>query len=52
MRLAKRRNWLLGGLAAAVLLLLAYAWIDGGERPLRTISQPVAVPQSGAETRG
>ncbi|MEO6718110.1 MAG: hypothetical protein ABIM50_12795 [Novosphingobium sp.] len=44
MTLAMRRNWLLGGLVAAVLLLLAYAWIDGGKRPLRNIAQPVAVP--------
>jgi len=41
-----RRNWLLGGLVAAVLLLLAYAWFDGGERPLRIISQPVAIPEA------
>ena len=39
---------MLGGLVAAVVLLLAYAWIDGGERPLRNISQPVAIP----DTRG
>jgi len=43
--LAKRRNWLLGGLAVAVVLLLAYAWFDGGERPPRTISEPVAIPE-------
>jgi hypothetical protein len=42
-----RRNGLLWGLGAAVLLLIAYAWIDGGERPLREISHNVAVP--GAE---
>jgi hypothetical protein len=41
-----RRKWLLGGLVAAVLLLLAYAWIGGGERPLRTISEPVAIPDA------
>ena len=40
-----RGNWLLWGLAAAVLLLLIYAWIDGGRTPLRPISEPVAVPE-------
>jgi hypothetical protein len=39
-----RKNGLLWGLGAAVLLLIAYAWIDGGEQPLREIAQPVAVP--------
>ena len=39
-----RKNLLLRGLGAAVLLLIAYAWIDGGERPLGEISQTVAVP--------
>jgi len=34
--------------AAALALLLAYAWIDGGEEPLRPIAEPVAVPQSTA----
>ena len=33
------------GLAIVVILLLAIAWIDGGEEPLREISQPVAVPE-------
>jgi len=33
------------GLAVVVILLLAIAWLDGGEEPLREISQPVAVPQ-------
>jgi hypothetical protein len=31
---------------ALVVLLLAYAWIDGGEEPLRPIAQPVQVPES------
>ena len=36
------------GLALALLVvaLLVYAWIDGGEEPLRPISQPVAVPEA------
>ncbi|WP_336976925.1 hypothetical protein [Altererythrobacter fulvus] len=31
-------------LAVIVLLVLALAWFDGGEQPLRQISQPVAMP--------
>jgi hypothetical protein len=33
-------------IAAALLgALLLYAWIDGGEEPLRPIVQPVAMPE-------
>ena len=39
-----RWNWLLAGLAGAVLLLLVIAWIAGGREPVRAITQPVAVP--------
>lgn len=39
-----RRNWLLIVLAAAAALLLAYAWIDGGTEPVRTIADPIPVP--------
>jgi len=35
---------ILEGLAVIAVLLLAYAWYDGGEEPLRNISEPVAVP--------
>lgn len=42
---AKRRAVLFAGLAA--LLLMAFAWMDGGEEPLHTIVQPVAVPNEG-----
>ena len=36
----------IGWLAAALVgVLLVYAWIDGGEEPLRTIEQPVALPE-------
>lgn len=42
---AKRRAGLLAGIAA--LLLTALAWIDGGEEPLHTIVQPVAIPDEG-----
>jgi hypothetical protein len=41
-----RRNWLVWGMVTAVLLIVAYAWIDGGLRPLREISVPVAMPGS------
>lgn len=30
---------------ALVVLLLAYAWFDGGEEPLRPIAEPVEVPE-------
>ena len=36
-----RKKWIAGVLVA---LVLAYAWIDGGEEPLRPIAEPVAVP--------
>ena len=39
-----RRNGLLWGLAAAVLLVIAYAWIDGGLRPIREIAETLPVP--------
>ncbi|ANY20410.1 hypothetical protein A6F68_01900 [Tsuneonella dongtanensis] len=28
-----------------VVVLLAYAWVDGGEEPLRPIAEPVEVPE-------
>ena len=31
-------------LAAIVVLLLVYAWYDGGEKPLREIVEPVGMP--------
>ncbi len=40
-----RKGWLWAGVAAIVLLVLTYAWIDGGREPLRVISEPVAVPE-------
>lgn len=39
-----RINRLLIGLAAAVVLLLAYAWYDGGAEPVRLIAEPIPVP--------
>ena len=35
----------IGWIATALLgALLVYAWIDGGEEPLRPIEQPVPLP--------
>jgi hypothetical protein len=37
-------------IAVAVLILLgliALAWFDGGEEPLRPIAEPVALPEQG-----
>ena len=33
--------------AALVAGLLALAWFDGGEKPLRPIAAPVALPEQG-----
>lgn len=33
-------------LAVLGAALLAWAWIDGGRKPLREIAEPVAVPES------
>lgn len=40
-----RKGSLLAGIAAIVLLVLAYAWIDGGREPLRPIAEPIPVPE-------
>jgi hypothetical protein len=42
--IAMRVKWLLLGLALAIVALLAFAWIDGGREPVRTITVPVALP--------
>lgn len=42
-----RRNTVLLAIAAgaaAIAVILAYAWIDGGREPARMIVEPVAVP--------
>ncbi|MBW8754793.1 MAG: hypothetical protein JF595_11695 [Sphingomonadales bacterium] len=44
MTVSMRKTWLVAGIAAIVVLVLGYAWIDGGREPLRTISEPIAVP--------
>jgi hypothetical protein len=33
-----------GAIVVLVAALVLYAWIDGGEEPLRPIAQPVALP--------
>ena len=35
-----------GVVVALVAALLLYAWIDGGEAPLRPISEPVPLPEA------
>ena len=41
-----RKGWLWAGISAIALLVLAYAWIDGGREPLRTITERVRVPEA------
>lgn len=43
--IAMRWNLIMAGLAALVLLLLLLAWMRGGPEQMRTISQPVEVPE-------
>jgi hypothetical protein len=40
-----RRTWLVVAIMGIVIAVLAAAWLDGGRRPLRTISEPVPVPE-------
>ena len=40
---SRRINHIAGAL---VVLLLIYAWIDGGAEPLHPIAEPVAVPEN------
>ena len=44
--MAMRKDWLLAGVFALVIAFLAYAWIDGGEEPVRRIVEPIPVPES------
>jgi hypothetical protein len=39
-----RQTWIVAAMAALVLLILLYAWIDGGREPLRPISERVPIP--------
>jgi hypothetical protein len=41
------KGWVLAGAATIVFLVLACAWTDGGREPLRAISEPVAVQETG-----
>jgi hypothetical protein len=43
--IVRRWNWLLAGLAVIVLLVVAYAWVDGGSEPIREISEPLQLPE-------
>ncbi|MDE8654357.1 hypothetical protein [Novosphingobium album (ex Liu et al. 2023)] len=45
MTVGMRWGWLLGSLAALTIVVLAYAWIDGGREPVRPIAVPVPVPE-------
>jgi hypothetical protein len=40
-----RWHWLSLGLAAVIVLVLAYAWFDAGREPLRSIAEPVPLPE-------
>lgn len=37
---------IVGVVVALVAALLIYAWVDGGEQPLRPIAEPVALPEN------
>jgi len=41
----RRWKWLLAGLAVIILLVIAYAWVDGGREPVREMSEPVPLPE-------
>lgn len=45
MAVVGRWNWLLAGLAMIILLVIAYAWVDGGREPVRELSEPVPLPE-------
>lgn len=38
-------GWIAIVLVAILIAVLAAAWYDGGRRPVRTISEPVPVPE-------
>ncbi len=37
----RRMGWMA---AALIALVMAYAWFDGGEEPMRPIAEPIDVP--------
>jgi hypothetical protein len=39
-----RKYWLLAIVAVVVLIVLALAWVSGGQAPVREISTPIPVP--------
>ena len=43
-----RKTWIWTLLAVAVVALLIAAWLDGGATPLRSIEQPVTLPDDAA----
>ncbi|MBY6013347.1 hypothetical protein KUV75_00295 [Qipengyuania gaetbuli] len=43
--MAVKRPRILGIAALALLAVLVIAWIDGGEEPIRPITEPVEVPE-------
>ena len=45
MSLRKSRNWMLPALAALVAGVVAWAWIDGGERAPVLVEVPVSLPE-------
>ena len=44
--MAVKRSRIAGIVVFGVLAILVIAWIDGGEEPLRTISEPVELPEN------
>ena len=48
MALGMRGTGIVGIVAALILAVLVYAWIDGGREPLREIAVPVAIPAGAA----
>lgn len=40
-----RRGWVMAGAALLAIGVLAFAWIDGGRQPVRTIRQSLPVPE-------
>ena len=40
-----RVNWLVAALGVALAALLAYAWYDGGEQPLRAMTAETTLPR-------
>jgi hypothetical protein len=43
-----RRKWVLIGLCTLIMIVLIYAWIDGGREPVRMIWTPVPTPEHAA----